>query len=256
MKFENKYVSEIVCLIQYKDIDSKVRHRAADAETAFSEMFSGQTQQTNVPDSTDPNIPRLLFQTGAKQLFISQKACQLKLSFERNKKTIDEQLLVAQKNLLSFQNSVLKFIPKDNLGECAIVISVNIPTKENKVSLLQHIYNRFFKTDQQGEFGELASYSFKVGYKTASLLYVNYETDIYEVRSLSFAQPTPLIEVLKTDPKNVPVVEEGIGVRVDINNKPKANSEPYVYSGIDELTTVAFDFIENKIDTLMGISEQ
>lgn len=251
MKFENKYISETICLIQYKVVDGKIRHRVADAENAFADMFSGQSQQTNVPDNTDPNIPRLIFQAGHKQLSISQKACQLNLSFEHNEKSIDDQLAIITKNLLAFQNDVLKFKPKNELGECAIVISVNVPCKQGRDSMLQHVYNRFFKVDQQAEYGELASYSFKVGYKTTGQCYLNYETDIYELRKLDLPQPTLFGQVLQIDSKDAPLIEEGIGIRVDVNNKPKVSSTAYAFSGVNELMHIAFDFILTKVDKLI-----
>ena len=254
MKFENKYISEVICLVQYKAIDGKVRHQVADAESAFSGMFSGQSQQTNVPDDTDPNIPRLIFQAGPKQLSISQKACQLNLNFENNEKTIDEQLTIIRKNLLSFQNDLLKFKSEDKLGECAIVIGVNVPCKEGKGAMLQQLYNRFFKIDQQVEFGELASYSFKVGYKTTENLYLNYEADVYELRKFELPKPTTLGQVVRFEAKDAPVIEEGIGLRVDINNKLKAASASYTYSGISELLPIASDFIVSKIDKLIGLA--
>lgn len=251
MKFENKYISEAICLIQYKAVDDKIRHRVADAENAFSDIFSGQSQQTNVPDNTDPNIPRLIFQTDHKQLSISQKACQFSLGFENNEKTIDEQLAIIEKNLFAFQNGALRFKSKDQLGECALIISVNIPCKEGRDSTLQHVYSRFFKIDQQAEYGKLASYSFKVGYETSNKCYLNYETDVYEIRKLDAPQPATFGQVVQINVKDGAVIEEGIGIRVDVNNKPKARSASYTYSGIEELIPIAFDFIVAKVDKLI-----
>jgi hypothetical protein len=251
MKFENKYISEAVCLIQYKAIDSKIRHRVAEAENAFADIFSGQSQQTNVPDNTDPSIPRLIFQAGHKQLSISQKACQFSLGFERNEKTIVEQLAIITKKLSVFQNDVLKFKPKDELGECALIVNINIPCKEGRDSLLQHVYNRFFKIDQQAVYGKLASYSFKVGYETSNKCYLNYEADIYELRKLDVPQSIVSGQVMRVDIKDSPVIEEGIGIRVDVNNKPKVHSTSYSYSGIEELVPIASDFITAKIDELI-----
>ena len=252
MKFENKYISETICLVQYKAVDGKTRHRVADAENAFADMFSGQSQQTNVPDSTDPNIPRLTFQAGQKQLSISQKACQFSLNFENTEKSIEEQLTIIKKNLLAFQNDLLKFKPKDELGECAIVLSVNVPCKEGRELMLRHMYNRFFKIDQQAEYGVLASYSFKVGYQTVGQCYLNYEADIYEVRKLDFPQPTTFGQLEQIDAKDIPLIEEGIRFRVDVNNKPKVHSASYTYSRIEELIPIAFDFIVAKVDTLIA----
>ncbi|OFZ66436.1 MAG: hypothetical protein A2V79_08995 [Betaproteobacteria bacterium RBG_16_56_24] len=252
MKFENKYISEAICLIQYKAIDGKIRHRVADAESAFADIFSGQSQQTNVPDNTDPNIPRLIFQGGHKQLSISQKACQFSLGFANNEKTIDEQLAIITKNLSAFQNDVFKFKPKDQLGECAIILSVNVPCKEGRDSTLQHIYNRFFKVDQQAEYGKLASYSFKVGYETSNQCYLNYETDVYELRKLDVPQPTTFGQVVQIAVKDGAVIEEGVRIRVDVNNKPKVRSASYAYSGIDELMPIAFDFVVAKVDKLIN----
>lgn len=255
MKFEKKYISEVICLVQYRVIDAKIRHQVADAENAFSGMFSGQSQQTNVPDETDPNIPRLIFQAGQKQLSISQKACQLNLHFENNEKTIDEQLEIIKKNLLTFQKDLLKFKSEEMLGECAIVIGINVPCTGGKGAMLRHLYNRFFKFDQQAEFGELASYSYKVGYRTSDDLYLNYEADVYELRKFELPKPTLLRQVVRFEAKDGPLIEEGIGFRVDINNKLKATSATYTFIGVNELLPLASDFIASKIDKLIGLSD-
>lgn len=254
MKFEKKYISEVICLIQYKDIDNKIRHRIADAEDAFAQMFTGQSQQTNVPDNSDPSTPRLIFQAGPKQLFISQKACQLSLNFESNEKTVDEQLAIIRKNLLAFQDGMHNFKLKEELNECAIVINVNVSCKEGRAAILQHVYNRFNKVDQQAEFGELASYSFKVGYKTKDQFYLNYETDVYELRKLEFAQPTPVEQIVRMNATDIPLIEEGISIHVDVNNKPKLNSATFTYSGIEELIPIVFDFIVTKVDNVIGVN--
>ncbi len=251
MKFENKYISEAICLIQYKDIDSKIRHRVAEAENAFANIFSEQSQQTNVPDNTDPSFPRLIFKAGHKQLAISQKACQFSLGFENNEKTLNKQLEIITNQLSIFQNDVLRFKSKDELGECAIIANINIPCMEGRDSMLQHVYNRFFKIDQQAEYGKLASYSFKVGYETSNECYLNYETDIYELRRFDVLPPIEPGQVIHVDIKDSPVIEEGIGIRVDVNNKPKMRSTSYSYSGIEELVSIISNFITKKIDELI-----
>ena len=252
MKFEKKYISEAICIIEYKTIDDKVRYRAADAEAAFAIMFPKQSQQSNVPDNADPNLPRLIFQNGQKQLSVSQKMCQLNLSFGNNEKDIHGQLKIIEKNLLEFQGGLYKFKNKQELGLCAIVFSVNVPSKDGRDAMLHHAYSRFFKVDQQAEFGDLASYSFNVGYKTKELHYLNYEADIYELRKMDLPKPTLTGQVLRFDLGNMPLVEEGIGVRVDINNRPKVNSTNYVYSGVEELIPVATVFILGKLNNIMG----
>lgn len=254
MTFEDKYISEVICVVQYKVKDDKVRLRVAEAERAFADIFPGQSQQTNVPDSGDPDLPRLILQAQNKRLAVSQKSCQLNLSVDK-RISLTEQMSIVREDLLRFESDLFKFKSKEDLGECAVVLGVNIPSSDGKSSLLNHLYNRFFNAGQQTEFGELASYSFKVGYETTSKLYLNYEADVYSLHQLDFPKPTPLPQVLRVDIAEIPKIEEGIGIHVDVNNRPKATAASYVYSGIEEVMSAAFDFVDTKLDSLLGLGE-
>lgn len=254
MKFGKKYISEVICIAQFKNIDVKIRHKIGDAEEAFKGMFPEQSQQTNVPDHFDPNQPRLIFHAGKKQLFISQASCQLKLSFDHDDKDINSQFSIIKKNLALFQNELTKFKSINEWNECAIVMNISIPSNEEKESILRHVYDNFFKTNKEDEFGSLASISFKAGYKTKEKLYLNYEIDVYELQKIEFSGPIPANQNILLDAKNLTMVERGIGVRLDINNRPKTESESYVYSGIDEFIPIVSEFFNKKIDKLLGVN--
>lgn len=247
---KTKYLAQVIYVARFRERDATVRFMQADAERAFSPLLNCQSTQTNVPDNFDPNSPRIVFQTGHKTLVISQVACQLSLNFEKGAMSFDRQLDVARKNIIDFNSRLTTFKTRETFIESAFVININVPSDLTQQEMHNHLAKRFLKSDP---LGELASFSLKVGYKTPEDLFLNLETDVYEMRRAEILTPdssgAPTFMLID----DFPIVEKGFGVKLDVNDKPRMlQNKTYVTAGPEELVTRAFAFVNDQLDEEMG----
>lgn len=225
-----------------------MRFRVAEAEKCFREMFNSQAEQTNLPDEVDPNAPRILFQDNHKSLFLTQVACQLNLAFNRDlEKPIEEQFEIIAKNIAETHARLVRFKSLVELAESAIVLTINAPANSTKQEMHDYVYNRFFKTTP---LGDIASVGFKIGYKTDDGLFMNVETNVYELRIANFAGPISGHATINVN--EVPVSEEGFVVKLDVNNKPSVSVPNYVSTGPSVIVDRARQFLHVELGELMG----
>lgn len=246
-----QYISHALSLVSFKVVEEKIRLRQADAERAFGPMLNVQSQQTNVPDAADPNTPRIVFSTGNNALSISQIGCQLDLGFERNGAVLEEQLATVQELVNQFYRCVLNFKPEADLGGVALVIDVNFPTSLGKTAMQQHLYDRFFV--KRSEPGTLASLTFQIGYETPERYFLNFTANVYELRALQFDSNTPRPEIINV--LDVPVVEEGFGIKIDVNDRPRAMAGLYKVEPPDELISKTFAFVRSTGHEILGFDD-
>lgn len=247
---KTKYLAQVIYVARFREPDATVRFMQADAERAFSPLLNCQSTQTNVPDNFDPNSPRIVFQTGHKTLVISQVACQLSLNFEKGVMPFDRQLDVARKNIIDFNSRLTTFKTREAFIESAFVMNINIPSDLSQQEMHNHLAERFLKSDP---LGELASFSLKVGYKTPENLFLNLETDVYEMRRAEMPTPDPSGAPTFMLIDEFPIVEKGFGVKLDVNDKPRMlQNKTYVTTGPEELISRAFAFVNEQLDEEMG----
>ncbi|NMG29444.1 hypothetical protein [Aromatoleum evansii] len=248
---DNKYISQAIYAVRFRERDDGVRLKQAEAEKAFSSFMGGQSNQTNVPDNFDPNAPRIVFQGNHKGLLISQLSCQFDQNFEPKALPLDRQVETIEKNVRAFHARLLAFKEERTLSESALILSVNIPSDIGLQKLHTHLADRFLKSTP---LGELASVSFKVGYKTDDNLFLNLEANVYELRRAELDQ-SARVNAAVIDIASIPVVEEGFGIKIDINDRPKKMADlNYVVEGPDRLLATAFGFVKDKLDEVMGLS--
>jgi hypothetical protein len=244
-----KYISDATYVVRFKTRNVQIRLKQGDAEKAFGRLFPTQSQQTNLPDDFDPNAPRIIFRAPHKTLSISQVGCQLEFAFEKGEKSLADQIEIIRKNVKEFNEQLTTFVPQESLGETAIILSVNYPCAQSMESMHKHLWDRFFK---QQPHGDLASFSFKVGYRTPEQLFLNYEPSVYQLRLAEFQPQVSAPTFLNIE--SIPVIEEGFGVRVDINDKPKyMASQDHLNEGADLVLKTAFDFVTVQLDDVMNL---
>lgn len=247
---KTKYLAQVIYVARFRERDATVRFMQADAERAFSPLLNCQSTQTNVPDNFDPNSPRIVFQSGHKTLVISQVACQLSLNFEKGAMPFERQLEVARKNIIEFHSRLTTFKSRETFMESAFVININVPSDLTQQEMHNHLADRFLKSDP---LGELASFSLKVGYKTPENLFLNIETDVYEMRRAEMPIPDPSGAPTIMLIEELPIVEKGFGVKLDVNDKPRIlQNKTYVTAEPEELITRAFTFVNEQMDQEMG----
>jgi len=243
---QKAYISQAI-YVASNELDKRIRYKQEQAEEAFSSFISAQSQQTNLPDDFDPTQPRLIFQSGRKQMVISQLASQLSLGFDSSDKGVIPQLDTVLKNVKEAHKKIEHFKGKENLKENALVITISFPSTASRSELSDFIFSRFLKMPK---FGEIASSSVKSGYFLESGYFINIETDVYEKRGghVQVAAGTPI------DIMSLPIIEIGISVKVDLNSKPKASEPGFTNNGPDEMIEIMNNYFPGEIYKLLDLA--
>lgn len=236
------YISQAIYLVRNSQ-DKHIRYQQEQAENIFSKYFGAQSQQTNLPDDFDANAPRLIFQGGHKQLILSQVSSQLTLGFESAEKEINEQFNIIIKNILDVEAKIQRFRANTSLQENAIVLTVSFPSDCSKEELSQKLFNRFLKINPSAS---VASTSIKVGYLLQGNIFLNIEFDVYEKRRGEINS-----QQREYDISSFAVIEVGVSVRIDVNNKPQTSLAGYTYAGIHQVLAVMSAYLEKDLYDIM-----
>jgi len=239
------YISQAIYLAS-NAIDKRVRYKQELAEDCFRSFFDAQSMQTNIPDEADPTQPRLIFQNGQKQLLLTQMAAQLSLGFDSATKSTAEQLSIIIKNIKDIHQRIEKFSGVESLLESALIITTSFPSDKSREELAAFLFDRFVKIKP---IANVASSLIKVGYKLDSGMFLNYEFDVYEKRSgeIKASNQTQTFHI-----NDFPVVETGISIKIDINNKPQTVLENYKNLGPDQLIDTVCIYA-TEVNSLLGL---
>lgn len=243
--YTNAYISKAVYLAAFKP-DTKIRYKQEQIENAFSSFISAQSQSTNLPDDYDAAQPRFVFQTTTKQLLISQIACQLSMGFENAQTSLEQQLSIVQNNSLEFHKRVTTFKDKESLKENAFILSISIPSEASREDLGDLLFKKFIKLPK---FSKIASTSLTVGYQLPSNLFLNIEADIYEKRS-GIVQGGQAVDVM-----SLPVIEQGITLKLDVNSRPQALLPNYSNEGPEEIISVVNEYFPQHLLQLVQLDQ-
>lgn len=218
---------------------------------AFGGMISGQSQQLNVPDSADPNIARIMFASGKKNLTISQLAVQLALAFDA---TLDvaKQLTIVEKNVRDFHHRVPQFKELSNFSTNALILHINFPSTETSDRLNEFLYEKLIKPTPVGE---VASVQTTLGFKFGDI-FANVGASIYESRQFNAMIEQGTAPIMQTiDLKSLPVVERGLQITLDINNRPRQLADPDVVAQEpDSLIEVIHQMLSTHMPNLIGLN--
>lgn len=236
------YISQAIYLVSNTQ-DKRVRYKQEQAEEVFGAYFSAQSQQTNLPDDFDPNAPRLIFQGVHKQLVLSQVSSQLTLGFDSAKKGISEQLDIVVKNVLDVQARIRKFHPQAALQENALVLTISFPTECSKEDLSQFLFDKFLKIKPSAP---VASTSIKIGYLLQGDIFLNIEFDVYEKRQGAISAQQTFYDL-----STFKVVEVGVSIKIDINNKPQTNQHGYQNEGVEQIIAIMSSYLDKDLYEIM-----
>lgn len=243
MDLRKAYINQAILLVQHAT-DNRLRYRQEEAEKAFSSVMNVQSQQTNVPDDFDPNAARLLFQSSSKQLMLSKVAVQALLVFEDSDKNWKEQLGIIKKNFANISSKIPKF--QEPTGGVSVILTFNVPSTMSRVEMSSTVVDRYLSVPRD-DGDDVASGSFKVGFKTKDDLFYNYEIDVYEMKRFEVPFGSAPQEI---DFSTLPVSEAGYSIKVDINNKPRTgNHKAYMEEFKDVFDSIEL-FMEEKLPRL------
>ncbi|WP_042955551.1 hypothetical protein [Pseudomonas sp. G5(2012)] len=243
---QKAYISQAI-YVASNELDKRIRYKQEQAEEAFGSFISAQSQQTNLPDDFDPSQARIIFQSGPKQMVISQLASQLSLGFESSEKGVDSQLETVLKNVKEAQRKIEQFKGKEKLRENALIITLSFPSTANRAALSDFLFSRFLKMPR---LGEVASSSVKAGYLLNDGHFINIEADVYEKRG----GPIQVAAGAQIDLMSLPIIEIGISVKIDINSRPRADTPGYVSTGPDEIIELMKHYFPGEIYKLLELA--
>ncbi|KWV87171.1 hypothetical protein [Pseudomonas fluorescens] len=243
---QKAYISQAI-YVASNELDKRIRYKQEQAEEAFSSFISAQSQQTNLPDDIDPAQPRIIFQSGPKQIVISQIASQLSLGFDSSEKGVNSQLETVLKNVKEIHRRIEQFKGKESLKENALVITMSLPSTATRTELSEFIFSRFLNMPK---FGEIASSSVRVGYLLDSGYFLNIEADVYEKRGGPFKATIGST----LDLMSLPIIEIGISVKIDINSRPKVSEPGFISTGPDEIINLVKNYFPGEIYKLLNLA--
>lgn len=239
-------IANAVYALNFKSIDASVRFKQAAAEKAFGGLVNGQSVQSNVPDAFDPAAPRIIFNSGTKQLSISQAACQLALNFpDTAKLAFDDQWAVIEKNIKDFHHRAMEFESRAFYGMSSLVFQIAFTSNASASDLNAWLYNKLIKKELEGD---LASVSVQIGYRRDSW-YQNVNISAYEKRELKI--PVVPGQVMQMQLDKLPVTGRGINLQIDINDRPKFQDESADCSDPNVIMELARGFSEKQLNIVI-----
>lgn len=253
LKAVKHYIARATCIFGFRSIDKQVRLKQGDAERAFRRIVNAQSTQTNVPDEMEPILPRITLGSKHKVINITQTACQAEFIFDRDGIEFEKQLAVIQKNVKEFFRCVGEFRPLSDYGQSALVLEIQLPTALGKMEMHRRLYEGYFV---QGNVpGLLASLTFQVGFHSENNYFLNFAANVYEIRRRQFDPPLVVNGGLAINIQDVPVAEEGFGLRIDVNDRPRSVSPTYNIASPDELISTTFEFARSKVDEVSSLAQ-
>jgi len=156
---------------------------------------------------------------------ISQVAAQLVLGFGRQSKLkVKDAVDTFEKNAWELFRGFDRFLGKAAIRETAAIMSLNYPSDADNDKMHRHLYERFIKI---APYGDLASINLQLGFKTKDKFFLNLAAAVYELRAKEFSPPavTPVTAVVNVS--EIPVVERGYELKVDINTRPQRQEENF-----------------------------
>lgn len=251
-KDSKKYIAQVVFVVGYNK-DTTIRKKIFDIEDSLKDLIGGSVAQSNpIPDDTHPPVPRVIIDNGkGLSVNFSQVAAHMVINIDNS--SAKAMSIIKQsiyKKVHTFYASIKKVIGKENLKDIGTVISIRYPIEpfgSNFPDVARFVHDRFFKVSS---LGASATAGFNLGYKDDDNFFITLTIDMYQMAT-GDVQNLPMGVMI--DINTLPVSESGIELKIDVNNKPLLGGSAII-DDIDkvELDKV-FDFIENKLDTFMGI---
>ncbi|WP_208278606.1 hypothetical protein [Massilia oculi] len=249
MTFTNSpSLSSVNYVLKFSTLDRSVRFKQAQVEAAFSGFFKGQSQQTNVPDTVDPNQPRIVFGDETKTLAVSQVGCQLSMSFSESDISIARQLEVSKKNVIEFCDRANRAFGDVITSQSGLVMEITFPSKASSQELHQYIAEKFYSGPKVGE---VASSNVTIGFKIKDL-FLNFTAGVFEIRRFEFQTPQALANTY-IDVESMPVTEHGLAFKIDVNDRPRQQLNGPNLTPPIELIQVIDDFIKNDFSNFSGL---
>jgi len=196
--------------------NSLIRRKANEFEDAFCEKYLAPSVLP-VPDEIEPEMPRILLgsKNGHSQISVSQISLELNVNYTNDyikEYSLCENYLLDRTNIILH---TLKSIKLENILYIGLSTFIEIPLDITDDKILQHIVDKLSKST----FKDLHDFHQKLTFILSDEYYLNIGVSNYRKYSSSEEQyPTMTFSI-----SNAKVVERGILVSIDINNRYRFN---------------------------------
>lgn len=230
----------------------QMRFEQRRAEEAFGSFIKAQSRQTNIPDSADPSMPRIVFTTEKKTISLSKNRCQLDLKFPNTELGFWKQLDAIERNIHEFYSLVTTKFALSELGLVGLVANIQFASENSNIDLQKLIFEKFYKIN-----GNLpiASTQVMIGFEFEKY-FVNFTANVYESRRLELSQQG-IIPGKQIRFEDMPLLGRGLGFTVDINNRIEAASPGFILNeDPSEIFSSLKRFLNNNFLEISGLELQ
>ena len=241
-------IVNIAYVLEFSQLVRDVRYQQQKVESIFSEMMGGQANQTNVVDSADPSIPRLVFKSGKRQINISQTQCGLQFDFRGQGLKNSMAQEVAFKKIREFHSAA--FLGWNVFEHAALIFNLEQKSNLPQEDIKNELFDNFLKTPK---FGEIASVEVKMGFLKENhyinLTSGNFEEREFKTDSRSLPSKEPIF--LKID--ELALKSYGAAYQIDINSRPSSLAgRKLSEDSVDAIINIAQSFLSEKFQEITG----
>jgi hypothetical protein len=143
------------------------------------------------------------------------------LSFHDRRIAPDQAFVVIRKNVQQVFNAIPQYQPLDKLKDVGLIIELGFPTEIPPPELAKGLAANLYSGPN---LGEIVSFELKLGFDGGNGLFTNLGFSLYEFRSGNVLGQRPPQQI---DLRLLDVEERGLGVSIDVNNRPSATTQGY-----------------------------
>jgi hypothetical protein len=249
--FKKPTISSGNYLLEFTETKRTIRLQQALAEEAFGSLTSAQSQQTNLPDTSAAQLPRIIFKSDQKNITISQTNAQLDFNFANSDLDIATQIAILEKNAKEFHSRAVNKFTFANYNLNALILEIQYSSDASVLELQEFIYNKFIKTPL---IHPVASAQCAIGYKIANH-YVNINAYVYEHRSFEMELNGGNISSALIRQKDTKLIDQGVSFRIDFNNRPISETANFQLTDDSSIIfEIVRSFISNDFYAVTGLN--
>ncbi len=191
-------ITEAAVVVSFNQ-DNFVRLKQPKAEEVYKKIVDKPSVNTNIADTQNPSVPRILMKDAFKGIAVSQISAQLAIIFEK-KEDLSKQVRTVLENIDSMFNATKEFEGESNIKDTGILVTLAVPSDKPVNELNSYIFKTYSKFEP---LGEIVSSFYKTGFKTEEGLFLGLDLGTYEQAEGAQGRRSG-----------------GYIVKVDLNNKP------------------------------------
>lgn len=188
---------------------------------SIQKNFNAKIQMLNVPTAVPPDAPRLIIVIENFVINVSLNRFEYAVEIPPH---INSNINSSLNYVSAKIENIYKYLVVDNdsYNWSGVVATLEFPSKDkNKsIDLMVPIFDRIIGIDRRGH--DLASFQLQFGFHEEGI-FRNFTLSGYETFNLQLVNPNNSDIVLFENKLDSEIIESGISVIVDINNRPQKN---------------------------------